>query len=156
MLFSFPANSGATKHNKPDGLCPRKNHWVGASTGQGGIWFAKGVTAPPPSPPPPAPPPGLPPLWPPQSLLIDAGWHNWPEEWFGKFACHGRHAGERTVRRISSPYVLHMRTPHTYSACVTHKPLTRTHALHMRIPSWSLLCSARSLGGGPERLRALI
>ena len=59
VLFSFPANSEATQHNKPEGLCPRKNHWVGGSSGMGGIWFAKGVYAPAPPSSPPSPPTGL-------------------------------------------------------------------------------------------------
>ena len=90
------------EYHAPGSTCPRRKWWVGSADGEGGVNFVKGVPNPPspppePRPPPspnPSPPPGPspPPMWPPHAPLVSAPEQTWPTEWFGEFACHGRHA----------------------------------------------------------------
>ena len=96
------------QYHAPAGSCPRRSWWVGTGDTEGGVTFVKNVHAPPgapptsplpsPPPPPPAAPPAqppsplTPPLWPPYQPLVTAPEYTWPTQWFGSFACHGRHA----------------------------------------------------------------
>ena len=94
-------------YHAPASTCPRRKWWVGNTAGEGAVNYIKGVPNPPSPPPTPSPPPSppplspphpvAPPLWPPHAPLVSTPEYTWPVEWFGPFACHGRHAASAAV-----------------------------------------------------------